>query len=52
MDGTYAFVQRAHPAEDGTPSFTIDASDTTKFVRVKASDGEIESGDPLFPAVP
>jgi len=50
VNGEYAFVQRAQAAADGTLPFTIDASDTTKFIRIKASDSEIDPADPLFPS--
>ena len=52
VDGDYAFVKRAHATADGELPLTINATDTTKFVRIKASDKEIDPDDPLFPAAP
>ena len=50
VNGDYAFVQRERATKDGTLFFTIDASDTTKFIRIKASAEIIDPADPLFPA--
>ena len=52
VNGAYAFVQRARATKDGTLPFTIDATAATKFIRIKASDGEISPADPLFPSAP
>ena len=48
VDGPWTFVQRAHATRDGTLPFTIDATAATKFLRLKASEAEIATGDPLF----
>ena len=52
VNGAYSFVQRAHATKDGELPFTIDATDTAKFLRIKASDSEIDPADPLFPTNP
>ena len=49
VNGTYTFAGRARAQEDGTLPITIDASATTKFLRIKASASEIAPVDPLFP---
>ncbi|MBQ6103399.1 MAG: C10 family peptidase [Kiritimatiellae bacterium] len=51
-DGTYTFAGRAQAQRDGTLPITIDASATTKFLRIKASDAPIQPTSPLFPAAP
>ena len=48
VDGPWTFVQRAQATRNGTLPFTIDATAATKFLRLKASDAGIASGDPLF----
>ncbi len=49
VNGTYTFAGRARAQEDGTLPITIDASATTKFLRIKASASEIAPVAPLFP---